>query len=332
MQIFVNDERLEAQLSGETHLNQVYDSIGKWTAGNNKYLLGFLVDGQEVMVEDLHGIEISMTDRIDFFIGDEVDMMITTIEELDRYLDQIGNTLFLGTECTETDLNNLNEGVHWIRQIMGSISSILKIDLETTTVPVFEVSQSLSNILDNLEGLSESLLINFTPETVDEFLEYLRGIKFFALRLGMQLRTMHADMDELIDIIDEFDREMDGLLSEIASINESFNSGNDQEALDMLQIGSEKLNRYLSVIYALDLKVSGTGGESLFTIERENRALSVVAEQITQLLRNLSEALEKNDLVTAGDILEYELTESLSILKPYLPEIRQFVVARKQGV
>jgi hypothetical protein len=327
MEIYVNDQRLDAQLSGEKSVDEVFNSVTEWIASNRSYILGFMVDGRDVARDDLKNLAIPDTGRIDFFVGDEGEMMISTVEELDRYLDQIGGTLYDGVELSRPDLMHLKEGVHWIRQILNSLSSILKIYLTSTAVRAFD-RMDLNSILDRLDLRANELIQEFHPETVELFLDDLRGIKQFALRLAERLRTMYADFDSVVEVVTEFDEKLSDLTDSIVSVNESFHMGREQEALDSLNVSSDRLSLYLAALHAIDYRLQADRGEGIYHIEFEGVTLEERIGRITELLHGLSNALEERDLVTAGDILEYELTETLHNLKPYLTGIRQFVVAR----
>ena len=330
MQIYVNDQELDAKLVEENNLLDVYESINDWTSKNTKYILGFLVDQTEYSIRQLKDLNPDDVKRIDFFIGDEVEMMISTVDELDRYIDQIGSVLYEEEIQKNEDYKNLNEGIHWIMEIMKSVSGILKIDLNVAASPVSEKGDiPIDIILNNLDTLSLNLIHEENTPLKDEFLSYLRGLKFFVMKLGFQIRMMNADFDELMDSVDEFENRIDELSENMISINIAFSSGNDGEALNTLDSATEKLNHYLSVLYALDYKYLTDTGTSLFKIQPSGDGLLKHAREITEHLKNLSDMLEKKDIVSAGDILEYEITESLKNLKPYLIGIKEFLLARK---
>ncbi|HMW60958.1 MAG TPA: hypothetical protein PKA91_14990, partial [Leptospiraceae bacterium] len=93
MQIYVNNTELEAQLTDEQNLLQVYDAVSDWTRANHRYILGIQVD-QKIMAPDhLEEINTASVDRVDFRIGDEIEMMAESVAEMDRYIDRIGNSL-----------------------------------------------------------------------------------------------------------------------------------------------------------------------------------------------------------------------------------------------
>lgn len=336
MQIYVNEQELDAQLTGEQNLAQIYNAVSEWIAGHNRYILSMRVDSQDVALSGLDDIGMESVARVDFYVGDELDMVLTTLGELDRYVDQIGSTLYESEGVAEKDILNLNEGMQWIRQILSSFSSIINLDLGSMSVlvPGSEGSEAIDRILERLDKRIQNFAHQNGREAIEDFLEDLRSFKFFVMKLELQLRTMNARTDELVGLIERFDKEMPELTKGIVSINESFNSGKDFTALETLDRITERLNEYISALFALDYQLRRAqeskpeqGVRSLKDIQIGDVSFHTVATDLTALLKELSGALEENDIVAAGDILEYELTEKLTTLQPYLTEIRQLVLA-----
>ncbi|MCB1326458.1 MAG: hypothetical protein H7A21_05940 [Spirochaetales bacterium] len=329
MNIFVNEQQLDAELTDEQNLEQVYAAVNNWIADHKRYILGMRVDSQEVSLSALKELPTSEVQRVDFYVGDELDMVLTTLDELDRYVDQIGSTLFELHQLSESDRTNLSDGMAWIRQILNSFSSIMHIDLGgmNVLVPGSQGSEAIDRILERLERRTQLFGKENNREAIEDFLEDLRSFKFFIMKLALQLRTMNARQEDLVKQVEKFEAEIPAMADEIASINESFNAGRDQKALETLDSTTDRLNAYLSALFALDYQLRRKGEKSIHEVEVASVPFHALASELTGMLRDLSGALEENDIVAAGDILEYELTDKLRGLRPYLSEIRQLVLA-----
>ncbi len=335
MQIYINDQMLDAELSGEKNVSEVYEQVNKWSSEHKKFILELKVNKEEVSLGNLDSIPVDNVERLDFYVGDEMEIVLTTVDELDQYIDKAGSALFEMEQVTDKDVLDLKEGVHWIRQIMSSLSSILHMDLNALN-PEFAIkggedSQSVEEILIHLETIVEDFNSENIKGQIEKFLQYLRKLKHFVMKLQMQLKAMHADTAELLDIIKEFESEIENVCNEAIEINSGFNAGKDREALDNLDRYLEKINVYISALYALDYKSNLESERSIMHHEKNGEPFHIHVSALTELLHDLSSALEENDIVAAGDILEYELTEKLQLLIPYLSGIRHLMVAGKQG-
>lgn len=331
MNIYVNEQELDASLTGEKTLAEVYEAVHNWISENKRYILGLRVDDTEVSPGELKRFDTTSVDRMDFYVGDELDMVLTTLDELDRYVDQIGSTLFSLGELQIQDVSNLKEGLSWIRQILESFSSILNMDMNgmNVLVPGSDGSEGIERILERLEKRAAKFSIHNERQTIEDFLEDLRSFKFFVMKLTLQLKTMNARQEDLIASLEKFEKHIPDLSTDIISINEKFNAGEDGRALELLDQITGILNEYLSALFALDYQLRRSSDIDINQIEVAGVSFRVMATDLTALLRDLSGALEENDIVATGDILEYELTEKLQLIVPYLTQIRQLVLASK---
>ncbi|MCB1314766.1 MAG: hypothetical protein KDK27_02375, partial [Leptospiraceae bacterium] len=257
MQIYVNDQELDAELTDERNLEDVYNAVSDWISQHRRYILGLRVNEEEVALSSLKSLETDAVRRLDFYVGDELDMVLTTVDELDRYVDQIGSTLYELDSLNANDIGNLQEGVQWIQQIMSSFSTIMNMDLSAMSVlvPGSQGKEAIDRIMQRLESRAAQFNNQNDRAAIESFLDDLRSFKFFVMKLGLQLRTMNARTEELIELVTEFDDRIPDMVKEIISINESFNAGRDYNALETLKSINEKMNAYLSTIFTLDYKL-----------------------------------------------------------------------------
>ena len=340
MQIYVNDEKLNATLNGEKNLKEIYNSINTWVSENKRYILGTCVDQKEISLGSLERIAIDEAERFDFYIGDELDMLLSSVRELDLYIDQVGSTLFEKEKLSVKEIKDLKEGLKWCRGILQSISGMIGMSLNSMQIGLSENSQkkegqlpseSQSSQAENLHSLLECLEENLKTfkdshkrEDVESFLTDLRTLKSFVLRLEMQLRSMRAEPDELITIIEDFKDGIPEFKEKLVVINTNFQKGRDVQALDALEEISAKLNLCITALYAIDYRTQKEGKSKITELSVDSLSFYEAASELAALLQDLSDALEEGDIVALGDILEYELTAKLDKLQVYLKEISTY--------
>lgn len=325
MQIFVNDSELEAKLTDEENLGQVYESVSDWIRSHNRYVLGVSVDNLDVAPETLGQFSPARVSRIDFRVGDEVQMMAESAQELDDYVDRIGHALFDRTHLTEQEISNLRDGTKWIVQIIETSCGILRLKPEEILCPVVGPEEAGAvSVKELLTALSEaaSALREDASESILVYLTVMRDLRFFILKLKMQLLTMNASLEDLLAVLDNFETKADDLNDEIIEINKLFQSGQDFQALEQLDRMIERLNGFLSAAFALEYRVLQDSGSALPSVQIEGRGFQEAASDVTGVLKDLSSAMEEKDIVAVGDILEYELTEKLASLREILGAVR----------
>lgn len=326
MQIFVNDSELEASLTGEKNLAEIYDSVNGWIRSHNRYVLGVSVDSRDVAPDALLGLSPEKVGRMDFRVGDEVQMMAESAAELDDYIERIGGTLFDRTHLTLKEISDLREGTKWIVQIIESSCGILRLKPEEILCPVVGPEEagsvSVSELLTALTEASQSLKED-ASESILVYLTVMRDLRFFILKLKMQLLTMNASLAELLAVLDAFDENAPALREEIIEINKFFQAGQDFEALERLDRMIERLNGFLSAAFALEYRLLQDSGSALPDVRANDRSFQEAAADVTGVLNDLSSAMEERDIVAVGDILEYELTEKLETLREIMSLVRK---------
>ena len=101
----------------------------------------------------------------------------------------------------------------------------------------------------------------------------------------------------------------------IPAVNENFQSGKDHLASEILNDAVGRLTGLMSALVSVQTRHSELDWQSLSIDEKK---LSEVITRLNETLSNIASAMEKNDIVYAGDILEYELPELLEAFIPFL--------------
>jgi hypothetical protein len=319
MNIFINEQKLETTLNGETHLGQVLDEIQKWIESNGKYLRNFMVDGEEINRSEIETLELSSAERLDLFVGEELDIIEDSILELDSYVDKVGSTLVGRDSLTEKETSDLKEGIPWIETMLVSTKNLLHLNLASIRPMgkgknVEEIISSLKEVSLNLDGTT----------AIDLFLEDLRDLKLFLMDLRARLTVIRMEDPELLGIIQKFVDDKDKIIKDFMLINENFQSGKDHLATEIMTDAVGRLNALISAMVSIQGRHSEINWADFKAGEN---ALADVTGLLNEALGNVASAMEKNDIVYAGDILEYELPELLENMIPLLREILTAVPA-----
>lgn len=328
MKIYVNDQDIEATLTGEKNLEEVYGAVNDWVSASKRYILSLQVDKKDVALSTLGGIGAEEIERLDFYVGDQFDMLLKTLGEMDAYVDQVGGILFERQEISPEGASNLQDGIRWISQILESFSSIIGTDLHSLLAwgPDRRNGEPMDRLLGRLSKRAQSLQEASGPKEIEGFLADLRLLRHFIKDIDLQLRSISADDNELLAMIEEFQEEIPALSHQLVSINENFNRGSDEKALGILEQCSARLNGFIAAMFAIDYRLRRKGEQSIMDLSVESVSFHLLASELTASLQQLSLALEQNDIVAVGDVLEYELTDKLTRILPYLTEIRQLML------
>ena len=318
MKIYLNEEILDSRIEKEETLADIYEEIKRWAESQGKFLLQCLVDGKEMQKDELKSILIDSADRLDFYVGENLDVLIAGLIELDKYIDTVGNTLLGRDSLTEKENRDLKDGVQWISEVLDSAKSLLRLDYSRIT-PI-PGGNNLLKIIDNITNNFSKL---DSISSVEEYLENLRDLKLFTMTLINKTSILGVDLKTIKDIISTYADNMEVLKKEFIKINENFQSGKDAVAGELLNHSIGRLHIMLSSF----VSIKGRFPEyNLDSIEIEGETLGDTIDKLNTLLSQVVKSLEINDIVMAGDLLEYELPDILEKFVPYLRRIKEILV------
>ncbi|PJZ71536.1 hypothetical protein CH360_03355, partial [Leptospira perolatii] len=188
MEIFVNDQKLQSAIENEKSLGEIFEAVGKWVEANGKFLLSCTVDGKEFL-STMNGIGIDTVSKMEFFVGEELDILISSLGELDSYVDKIGTTLLGRDSLTEKESRELSDGVKWIDTVLRSAGNLLKLKFEQ--IKPMGTGNNVEEILFSLARQSAKL-DGVLP--IEEFLENLRDLKLFIMDLVARASVLDLDL------------------------------------------------------------------------------------------------------------------------------------------
>ncbi len=318
MKIYINEEILDSRIEKEETVGDIYEEIKRWAEGQGKFLLQCLVDGREMQKDELKTISIDSAERLDFYVGENLDVLIAGLIELDKYIDTVGNTLLGRDSLTEKENRDLKDGVQWISEVLDSAKSLLKLDYNRITpIPggntLHKIIENITNDISKLDSIS----------SVEDYLENLRDLKLFTMTLINKTSILGVDLKTIKDIIATYADNMEVLKKEFIRINENFQSGKDAVAGELLNHSIGRLHIMLSSF----VSIKGRFPEyNLDSIEIEGETLGDTIDKLNSLLSEVVKSLEINDIVMAGDLLEYELPDILEKFVPFLRRIKEILV------
>jgi len=317
MNIYVNEQKIDATLDGETRLVQVVDQVSEWIESHGKILVNFRVDGREMVRSELESAGLEKAERLDFFVEEEMDVLESGLSDLDAYVDKIGSTLFGRDSLTEKESQDLKEGLPWIEDLVDCAKNILRLNLKTIK-PMGEGK----NVQEILGSLREGVQKLDSLQNIEAFLEDLRDFKIFLMDLSNRFAFFRMTDKDLKDRIQTFAENKEKVKKDFIAVNENFQSGKDHLASEILTDSIGSLNSVISSAVTLQHRHTDVPWSEVII---QGTSLPDFLAKLNECLVSIAQAMESSDIVYAGDILEYELPGLLDQFVPYLEEIQKRV-------
>ncbi|ABJ75319.1 hypothetical protein [Leptospira borgpetersenii] len=315
MEIYINEHLLDSSLENEKKLGEVFGEINKWVESKGKYVLGCTVDGVEFQASSMNDQGIESATKMEFFVGEEMDFLVSTLTELDLYVDKVGSTLFGRDSLTEKESNQLGDGIKWIGHVLNSASALLRLKLDQikpmgTGNTVSQIMSEISSSCGNLDNM----------EAIEVFLEHLRDLKLFIMDLIARTQVLDLDLPTLKEILNTFIDNIGGLKEAFVKVNEAYQSGKDEVATELLTQSVAQINVLLTSFITLKLKKTDL---DFSQIEIDGIGFEEKTGELNEILAAIAVALEEKDIIRAGDSIEYELPGTLDEFLPFLKLIRE---------
>ena len=307
MKIYINSELIDVHLENEKTLSEIFIQLEEIIKKNNKYILSCFVNNEELNFTDFKDMPIEQVERFDLVSGNEMDLLSKSLEELGIYIDRIIFNLEK-KENNEKEEENLTEGFQWILDIFYYATKIFKIQI--SSFYVFGYEYSLEQLLGELERQKKS--------SIDQFCKNLVYLKLFQEELNSRLFLMNLTLEELRNILLSFFDFIPAFNKELEKVNENLQSGKDGVAIHLFNHSVSRLNFLLNALISIERNFPSL---KINEICLENLSFKQFSKQINVLLKSIADAFEKKDIIEAGDLIEYELTENIELIGKYLLRI-----------
>lgn len=279
MRILVNGDELPFTLEEILPVEKVIEKVAEWARTQNAYILDYRIKAAPGF-EKAEKLNSDQTELIDFELGNTFDLISGNVNELDAYLDRMGvflaDKISAGAELTEKEKAEVAEGIDYIRQVTSELEERMGHD----------AGEELERALISLSATNDLMVkIQSLAVIKNQAGVWLRKVKFGSLT--------QTEMAELRAKFIEKVPETEASLEKIASL---LTMGKESEALQKLEMAMEIISDGLVLLsmtgYPDSEKITGT----------------------LKLMSELTAALDSSDMVTAADIIDFDLRESLAKL------------------
>lgn len=326
MDILMNGQIIDIELEKEKTLKDLGESITSWAAERDLIFTGLSTNDDFYLADELPESDLSGFESIDLQIQSRADLIIASLSEGSAYCERVIEYITRSKEEGSFELEELESfyaGVEWLTDVTRSVFGQLDIDLKSMKYMDKSVEEHIDSVNDmtaELEIMAKESAAAAVLEFLDEqrsIFELFKGLFKLAL-LSDNIKSMVIKSidspDLLVQSLVDSKEQAEGQLVNLEKISEYFQSGKDDEA-------SELLHQFLDFIQVF-LRTS-IQSAPVFGIDPEEIAVDGVSveaknSEISEFLEEVVEAMENEDIVSASDILEYELKPALESIPEYI--------------
>jgi len=340
MNILINDEKIEYELESEKNLGEIINSLEKWVLQNGSIINSIIVDNKSVPIDykskDFEEDLLSITE-IKISTLTNLDLALNTIKTIGEYIIKMLNEYLEDNAIKYND--QIIEGLKLITEGIKDSLNILKIkdrfvidNLNTTKLDSAKSKQSLREILVKVD----TFISSYKKRYIDgEGVTLLRLIlndllnmipKIFQWAIVKRFQDF-KDIDNttycsFFRIIwkDILDISQDSLMK-FENVGNNLQVGDDLIALEDIKYIADLLDEVIVLIktteniYNLDLN----------SISVYNKNANDIFHEIYLKLKDIEDAFSNEDMITVGDVMEYEVKSQFEILIDLIKEINDII-------
>ncbi len=275
MQLKLNGQEVDYELEAPLGISEFISQVQDNLSAENLYILDYGFRKKEGVESPKTTDDIEM---LDIIAGNKEHLLMSTLESLDNYLDRAGTFLVSkldGSELSGEESEQYNEGVRFIREVVQSVNPDPDKRPERLDQALITLSQSPH----------QEARINALAVVKNQVAIWKKLLSVQMLGKEEQARQKQEFMDAI--------EEKSGLLEKSAML---LTQGKEAESLATVSTFMDYL----------------TKGIALFNHERGKEE---IIQTLVRFLEDLTRALDRRDLVTAADILDFDLRDALATLR-----------------
>lgn len=329
MNIIINNEKISFKLESEKNLGDVMTSLQNWVSKNGNSITSVHVDDELLPLEvetSRFQRDISSIKEIKIFTSSQVELAIDAIKSIGDYIVRVLERINLVKKGDNND--EILEGMELVHEGITDCLKLLKIK----PVTVMGEGKNLKDILQEMK----SFLSHYERRYIDErgfenlkllFNNLLRLIPKI-LRWAMLKNDLISDKleKELVlsyqkEIIHDVHFLCKEYLDEFEKIGEDLQVGNDWEAFNNISYLTELMDE-LIVLFQIFKNMKDVNFKNITVSQRNIEELFCEANK---QLQEIEKAFINHDMITMGDVIEYELKPLFSDMVLLIEKITVFI-------
>jgi len=310
MDILINDEKLEYELENEKSLCEVIDSIEEWILQNGRIISSISADNEyinldsspNILQKDIEGICI-----LKIYTLSRMEFALHTVETIGEYIVDLKSRYLQAVQ-----VDNHEEILEGLKLIYSGMTGVLKLLL----IKDFTVLDKRGVSLRNMLGALQAAMLKYEKRYIDkgdalELEEILDGLLSTLPRVVVWAFTKNSIFLQDFENADlyfkkalaDLCRVTQDSIDKFEAIGNNLQIGRDAPALDDILFITELLDELVFML-GFFMRVHRSAVDA---IRISGKSAQVIIESISDGLKEIEESFRNGDMVSVGDMIEYEL-------------------------
>lgn len=330
MEILINDEKVEFELETEKNVGDIIKGLESWIGENDNVIESISIDSVTVPFDyncSEFSRSISLVKELKVITLTQIELAVNTIVSLGEYITKILSEYDDSDSLTYYD--SILEGMKLIYS--GIVDSLRILNVNSIVI----VNRKGITLKDVLLEMNEFILIYekkyIDSEGIKKLQNLLKNMLYFiaiVFRWAVIKNILFfKDWDKtktssfLKEIFQDLSYVCSSSFQKFESISKDLQIGEDRKALGDLYYITELLDEVISILkitkvmYTIDFK----------SMLISDKSIDDLFYEITDRLKSIESAFKNGDMITVGDVLEYEIKPLFKHIPELFEKINNFI-------
>lgn len=324
MEFFINGQKIDITLEGETSLSKILQGIEDWCVSSELIINRLIIDEKDIFYsitdenipKDISGIK-----RVDIESVTYFEYAFNSFVGIVEYINNICQS-----EVNVSGIKDVVEGIEFITESIPRTTFLLNISLDK--YDILDQMKMLEARCERMKELSKSPneALKFFKEEIQVYLK-----EKFINTLLLMLEETHANLllsftrnitsENILYRIGSLKSFTQPLVEILEQMVSYLQTGNDKNAFNLV----EKFSKSIESIFHIISKALYLYNIETNDVEFEGTTLTVFIDDINNNMKNIIEAFHNEDYVSIADIFEYEIKDRIILLSRYINLIEKMI-------
>ena len=322
MKVYINGESVPVELEGEKNASEIITALSDFAAQAvpKQFITKIVINETEYSYADedqLKSIDLETIENLEIETSDVKGISLLSLQQIKRYL--VFLLSLINKNQWDENFEKVMDSISWMKEGIDQIVSIFgekKITLISQQTLFLNKYDTLSKFFEEIDEKSLPMSAETQKQyqkVVTEMQDIIKNIAIIIDNSYMvpSKKSIEKDIEEIIKHIEQ-------IIPKLANIPILFQTGEDKEAMDTIQNLTSIIEKSISLFIIF---------KESFKIHLDKYTIKEVPfdsffTSITDHLKELLVAIENNDSVMIGDLLEYEFIPNVEEMKNILEKIR----------
>ncbi len=330
MEILINDEKVEFELETEKNVGDIIKGLESWIGENDNVIESISIDSVTVPFDyncSEFSRSISLVKELKVITLTQIELAVNTIVSLGEYITRILSEYDDSDSLTYYD--SILEGMKLIYS--GIVDSLRILHVNSIVI----VNRKGITLKDVLLEMNEFILIYekkyIDSEGIKKLQDLLKNMLYFIAVVFKWAVIKNIlffkdwDKTKITSFLEEIFQDLSYVCSssfqKFESISKDLQIGEDRKALGDLYYITELLDEVIwilkitKVMYTIDFK----------SVLISDKSIDDLFYEITDRLKSIESAFQNGDMITVGDVLEYEIKPLFKQIPELFEKIDNFI-------